>query len=411
MKTQLDYYQQHTDIFYDRKIRRLISKYEGNGYLIFMYFKNEIFRVKGYYFEYDNQVPYDTHQIFPFISEEKILEVIKFCFENGLFHEDFFEKYKLFTSKEIQLDFFEIMSRIRRKRSPLIPEIDLIDSKKLLEDIEAESKKQEKGKTIKKSANFSPIETSEEVYINSEKNRYYSDDLNNNIVILQNNSELINSNSEHQLNASEDYRDTTEELRKSTENFKDKLIAEAQDSEFGDFKFIELPNSSIVNKGLGAENKLNEIILNQNKKNEISLSIERDTLLEIFIIEKNYSEEELNKFINHYSKIGWIDKNGNKIKDINAAARNWEQFQEKKAQIPKGIIDSMRICWIEYKKHLNLHEAKHLLNIRPKKMGNTLTFECSNEDYESCEKNIELLKIALQKGFGKDIKLEYEIID
>lgn len=154
------------------------------------------------------------------------------------------------------------------------------------------------------------------------------------------------------------------------------------------------------NKG----NKGNEI----NK--EISLYSDRERMAEIFFIEKNYPAEELDKFLNHYSKTGWKDKNGNTIKDLTAAAKNWSQLNSPhKFFIRPEHHKIWKKVWSKYKEAVGFEGAKHLLNVKPIINANTITFLCNQNEKDICEANIEKLKPILRNVLGKNLELYYKL--
>jgi hypothetical protein len=83
------------------------------------------------------------------------------------------------------------------------------------------------------------------------------------------------------------------------------------------------------------------------KYNLISLSAagakERENFLKIILFEKKLIDPllELDRFITHYEKIGWVDGNGNAIKNRAAALRSWRP-EDGAAKCPSGIADVWR---------------------------------------------------------------------
>lgn len=87
-------------------------------------------------------------------------------------------------------------------------------------------------------------------------------------------------------------------------------------------------NINPVKTGTNTQTKLNKTKPNNFKRNDLM------QFFEIFFF-KNFidPQKEVDKFINHYSRSGWKDANGNPIFDPVAAAHNWEQ-RTKKDQSP-----------------------------------------------------------------------------
>ncbi|MFA6402422.1 MAG: DUF4373 domain-containing protein [Salinivirgaceae bacterium] len=369
MKSELDYFPHYTNIFWDRNIRELLDKHKSNGYLIYTYVKNEIFRVEGYYLKYNDKFPKYIHGWFPFIEEAEIAEIIKFCAENELFHRGIFEEYQILTSSAIQENFKEIMKRCKRKMDPLLPSLNL------LSNLANKNNNEE---------DYSNNET--ELSKKTEKRQKNSGDISDIDEIFKNNSEEIQYNEGKTFNIS----DSQNQDANSAQNFSGNILHEE------DNKITQAP-----------QNKLSSI--NPTTSNRISLSNDRDRIYEILVIEKNYYEGEIEKFMNHYSKVGWLDKNGNSIKDVYAAAKNWIQQPPAKNQIPLDLHARWKNVWLAYKKQIGFEQARHLLNINPTLISEVIYFSCSIEERDICEKNIDSLKEALRSVFGVNIKLQYTI--
>lgn len=70
---------------------------------------------------------------------------------------------------------------------------------------------------------------------------------------------------------------------------------------------------------------------------------ERENFLKIILFEKKLIDPllELDRFITHYEKIGWVDGNGNAIKNRAAALRSWRP-EDGAVKCPSGIADVWR---------------------------------------------------------------------
>ena len=129
-------------------------------------------------------------------------------------------------------------------------------------------------------------------------------------------------------------------------------------------------------------------------------------------MKKNYPIQEIEKFLNHYSKTGWKDKNGNQIEEPYAAAKNWTQLDSPLKYFMKPEYHKLwEKFWENYKANVGFEKAKHLLKIKPQISSNTITFICEYSDRDICETNIEQLKHNLRSVFGIDIKLEYKVLN
>lgn len=111
--TSLSYYNIETDTFQNRKMRRLINRFGGDGFLIYSYLRNEIYRDKGFYMLWDENSSFDVSD---FIKQDENLieEVVKFCCEIGLFNKELFEKQNVLTSKNIQKFWVEVSKKAKR---------------------------------------------------------------------------------------------------------------------------------------------------------------------------------------------------------------------------------------------------------------------------------------------------------
>jgi|GEM_PF-4766975 len=108
------FFQKDTDSFQDRKIRRLIRKFGGDGYLAYDFILCTIYRDKGYYVLYDADFCFDVaDQIY--MEEEKVREIIDYCCEVGLFSQRLFVDEKIITGKGIQSRWLEMNTVSKRK--------------------------------------------------------------------------------------------------------------------------------------------------------------------------------------------------------------------------------------------------------------------------------------------------------
>ena len=112
--TGLSYYNTVTDIFQNRKIRRLIKTFDAKGYLIYSYLKTEIYRDKGYFLEWDENTAFDVSDAIN-QKESLIIEVVNFCCTTGLFNKDLFTNENVLTTKNIQEFWVNVSKKAKRK--------------------------------------------------------------------------------------------------------------------------------------------------------------------------------------------------------------------------------------------------------------------------------------------------------
>lgn len=105
-------------------------------------------------------------------------------------------------------------------------------------------------------------------------------------------------------------------------------------------------------------NKIKENKINNNNSRSLSLSHEsekseeqkerdeRDLFFEIFFY-KNFQhpDKEVERFVAHYSAVGWCRSNGQAITDKTAVAQLWEQADKNAPpRFPQQFLDSMKIA-------------------------------------------------------------------
>lgn len=105
-------------------------------------------------------------------------------------------------------------------------------------------------------------------------------------------------------------------------------------------------------------NKIKENKINNNNSLSLSLSHEsdkseeqeerdeRDLFFEIFFY-KNFQhpEKEVERFVAHYSAVGWCRSNGQAITDKTAVAQLWEQADKNAPpRFPQQFLDSLRVA-------------------------------------------------------------------
>lgn len=135
-KAGFPYYRAETDRFQDIRIKRLKKEFKGNGYAVYSYILNEIYRVKGCYMEWDESTAFDVCEYWD-VKEAFVEEVVKYCCAIGLFDKGLFTNGRVITSRAIQSRYIE-MSKLAKRTNFEIPEdICLIpeESKKLPEEI------------------------------------------------------------------------------------------------------------------------------------------------------------------------------------------------------------------------------------------------------------------------------------
>lgn len=109
IKEGLDYYPKDTDIYSDRKIRRILKEFGCKGTTVYDYLLCVIYRDKGYYVQYSDELCFDVADFLESgISEDLVKEVVKACLRVGLFDTTLFEQCAVLTSFGIQSRYIKI---------------------------------------------------------------------------------------------------------------------------------------------------------------------------------------------------------------------------------------------------------------------------------------------------------------
>lgn len=108
-KQGLDYFPLDVDFFQDRKIKRLRNDYGDTAISIYLFLLCEIYRDKGYYLVFDDDMLDDLVSTFG-KSEDYILQVINFLCLRSLLDSKLFVSDKVITSAAIQKQYQRIKS-------------------------------------------------------------------------------------------------------------------------------------------------------------------------------------------------------------------------------------------------------------------------------------------------------------
>ena len=118
-KKGFTYFRFETDHFYDPKVKRLKNKFGMEGWGVFHFIVNEIYRVEGCYMVMDADGLFDISD-YSRMDEKKVSDIIDYCAELGLFNKELWQDKQILTSEEIQELNVGICKAIHRK--PGIPE-------------------------------------------------------------------------------------------------------------------------------------------------------------------------------------------------------------------------------------------------------------------------------------------------
>jgi len=121
----LNFYRSDTDKYQDKLIKRLRNIHGCIGLTIYDYILTEIYRVKGCYVDWDEDLLFDIEDYFK-IPENTILEIVNNCCRIGLFNAAVFRAHSKLTSKSIQERYNEMCVAMKRKPVKLPEEIAII---------------------------------------------------------------------------------------------------------------------------------------------------------------------------------------------------------------------------------------------------------------------------------------------
>lgn len=135
-KTGLSYFGIDTDIFQDRKIKRLKKTFGCAGIAIYIYLLCDVYRDKGCVLVWDDDCAFDVAEYLG-VKESLVNEVVKYCGAVGLFNEELLS-CGIITSESIQRRYIEMCKRARRSSTNIPEEWRLIteESGKITEECE-----------------------------------------------------------------------------------------------------------------------------------------------------------------------------------------------------------------------------------------------------------------------------------
>lgn len=290
-KIALQYFPIDVEIFGDYKIKRLIRRYP-RGLEFYMRLLTIIYGDKGYYLDVDDETYFDLADDLR-MDESVIGEMICFCTSENvrLFDFEMFEKHRILTSRGIQNTYIDTMSKLKRQ-------VDIRAEYSLL-DLKCLGKLRKNGLIIQKNSEECALSSKKfgEIQNNSEK-----------FGEIQKNEPFLRRNSEECLDYSEECADYSEKTADSSDKKKEKEKKEK-----------EIKNNSL------------SLTLSPSSRAEREEAAawppqrEREDFLKILLFEKNIidPQTELDRFLAHYEKTGWLDANGNRVRNRLAALKAW----------------------------------------------------------------------------------------
>lgn len=113
-KNGFSYYKAETDRFQDIKIKRLKKKYGCDGYAVYQYALNEIYRVDGSYIRWTEDQLFDCADYWG-MNEERVKEIVDYCAEICLFDPVVWKMKCILTSRAIQTRYIDICKLAKKK--------------------------------------------------------------------------------------------------------------------------------------------------------------------------------------------------------------------------------------------------------------------------------------------------------
>ena len=135
-KTGLLYYTSDTSRFRDDlRIKRLKKDMGCDGYAVYEYILNEIYRVGGCFLVWDESTAFDVAEYWG-LKETKVNEIVRYCCAVGLFDKALLSNGNVLTSSSIQSRYVQMCIRAKRKDIRIPEQFDILpeESRKLLEE-------------------------------------------------------------------------------------------------------------------------------------------------------------------------------------------------------------------------------------------------------------------------------------
>lgn len=134
VKRGLMYFRLDCDIFQDRKVKRLMRRWQNDGLAVYLALLCEIYRDKGYYVTADDDLIADIADTC-LLDEARTTQIYNDCIDLGLFDRQIIKEQGLLTSRGIQARYLDIMAILRRKGG-IDAALSLISSEEIAEDAE-----------------------------------------------------------------------------------------------------------------------------------------------------------------------------------------------------------------------------------------------------------------------------------
>lgn len=124
-KNGFSYYKAETDRYQDIKIKRLKKRYGCDGYAVYQYALNEIYRVEGCYIRWTEDQHFDCADYWG-LPEARVKEIIDYCAEVCLFNTSIWQNQCILTARAIQSRYLDIC-KVSKKKAYIPMDIILVE--------------------------------------------------------------------------------------------------------------------------------------------------------------------------------------------------------------------------------------------------------------------------------------------
>lgn len=134
-KNGFSFYRAETDRFQDIKVKRLKKRYGCDGYAVYQYVLNEIFRVEGCYIRWTEDQLFDCADYWD-MEETRVKEIVNYCAEICLFDPMIWKNQCILTARAIQTRYLDIC-KLSKKKVYIPLEIMLVEPEQPMRQPEA----------------------------------------------------------------------------------------------------------------------------------------------------------------------------------------------------------------------------------------------------------------------------------
>lgn len=159
IKTGLLYYSSDTNRFQDIRIKRLKKNFGCDGYSVYEYILNEIYRINGNFLVWDESTAFDVAEYWG-LKESKVNEIVRYCCAVGLFDKALLSNGNVLTSQSIQKRYVNMCIHAKRKEIVIPNEYNILpeEYKIILEEYRKKKEGSDKvGKVNKENNSLSGV--------------------------------------------------------------------------------------------------------------------------------------------------------------------------------------------------------------------------------------------------------------